>query len=203
MDQDDLELRPKDPATRAEAAYSLARILQLSQWDKDGVVSLASSFSLPRYGDWQRRVLTRAVHFIGYPYIWGGMWEHQQVTFGVTSRGGFDCSGFVWRVYKLEPFTGGGSLSSVIQGRTTYQMSGELPKTKRIPFDRVKAADVVFFGAHGSRSAPSEVDHTGLSLGHRWMIHSSSQGVAFVPLAGWYRDRFAWARRPLREAGLL
>ena len=200
---DALELRPQDSATRAEAAYSLARALQISQWDKDNVEALADSFSLPNYGDWPKRVLKRAVHFIGYPYVWGGMSEHEQVTFGVTSRGGFDCSGFVWRVYKLQPFPNGGSLSSVIQGRTTYQMSGEVPKAKRIPFDSIKAADVLFFGSEGRRSSPSEVDHTGIALGNGWMIHSSSQGVAFVPLTGWYHDRFAWARRPLREAGLL
>jgi cell wall-associated NlpC family hydrolase len=203
QEDDGLELRPQDPATRAEAAYSLARALQISQWDKDNVASLAGSFSLPNYGDWPRRVLRRAVHFIGYPYVWGGMSENQQVTFGVTSRGGFDCSGFVWRVYKLQPYANGGSLSSVLQGRTTYEMSGEVPKSKRIPFDHLKAADVAFFGADGPRSSPSEVDHTGIALGDGWMIHSSSQGVAFVPLTGWYRDRFAWARRPLREAGLL
>jgi len=200
---DSLELRPQDPATRAEAAYSLAQALDITQWEKDGVVSLAGSFSLPAYGDWPKRVLRRAVHFIGYPYVWGGTSENQQVTFGVTSRGGFDCSGFVWRVYKLEPFPNGGTLSSVLQGRTTYQMSGEVAKSKRIPFDRLRAADVTFFGSDGPRSSPSEVDHTGIALSKGWMIHSSSQGVAFVPLTGWYHDRFAWARRPLREAGLL
>ena len=203
MDDDALELRPQDPATRAETAYSLARILQIQQWDKDYVVSLASSFSLPRYSAWPKKVLTRAVRFIGYPYVWGGMWEHRQVTFGVTSRGGFDCSGFIWRIYKLEPYAGGGSLSSVLQGRTTYAMSGEVPKSKRIAFAHVKAADVLFFGSDGRRSRPSEVGHAGLALGPGWMIHSSSQGVAFVPLTGWYSDTFAWARRPLHEAGLV
>ena len=200
---DNLELRPQDPATRAEAAYSLARALQVSQWEKDNVISLADSFSLPAYGEWPKRVLRRAVRFIGYPYIWGGTSEHQQVTFGVTSRGGFDCSGFVWRIFKLQPFPNGANLPNVLQGRTTYQMSGEVPKSKRIPLDRVKPADVTFFGSDGRRSSPSEVDHMGIALGKGWMIHSSSQGVAFVPLTGWYRDRFAWARRPLREAGLL
>jgi len=203
MEADSLERRPQDPATRAETAYSLAQALNVSQWEKDNVVALADSFSAPVYGDWPKRVLQRAVHFIGYPYVWGGMWEHRQTLFGVTDRGGFDCSGFVWRVYKLQPYTGGGSLPSVLQGRTTYQMSGEVPKTKRIPLVHVRPADVVFFGADGSRSSPSEVDHTGIALGNGWMIHSSSQGVAFVPLTGWYHDRFAWARRPLREAGLL
>ncbi|HEY7003392.1 MAG TPA: NlpC/P60 family protein [Gaiellaceae bacterium] len=200
---DALELRPQDPATRAETAYSFARALALSQWDEDNVVALADSFSLPHYGDWSARVLQRAVHFIGYPYVWGGMWEHQETLFGVTSRGGFDCSGFVWRVYKLQPFPGGGSLPAVLKGRTTYQMSGEVRKSRRIPFASVKAADVLFFGTEGRRSRPSEVDHTGIALGHGWMIQSSSQGVALAPLTGWYHDRFAWARRPLREAGLV
>ncbi|MEO8290082.1 MAG: NlpC/P60 family protein [Gaiellaceae bacterium] len=200
---DDLELRPQDPATRAEAAYSLARVLALSQWEKDRVSSLAGSFSLPAFGDWPKKVLTRAVRFVGYPYIWGGTSEFQQVTFGVTSRGGFDCSGYVWRVYKLEPYPGGGRLPTVLRGRTTYQMSGEVPKSARIPFDRLKPADVVFFGAEGWRSSPSEVDHMGMYVGRGWVIHSSSQGTTLAPLEGWYRDRFAWARRPLREAGLL
>ena len=35
------------------------------------------------------------------------------------------------------------------------------------------------------------------------MIHSSGQGVALAPIAtGYYATRFAWARRPLAEAGL-
>jgi cell wall-associated NlpC family hydrolase len=200
--RDDLELRPKDVATRAEAAYSLARILQLGQWDKDRVKSLAASFALPAYTSWQTRVLRRSVRFTGFPYVWGGIWEHEQTLFGVTDRGGFDCSGFVWRIYKLVPYDGGGTLSSVIQGRTTYEMSGEVPKRKRIAKRDLKAGDVMFFGSQGPSSSSSQVDHTGIYLGHGWMIHSSGQGVTVIPFAGWYVDRFAWARRPLREAGL-
>jgi cell wall-associated NlpC family hydrolase len=199
---DNLELRPNDVATRAEAAYSLAQVLDVQQWELDWVRSLASSFRLPTYTEWRRRVLERSVNFVGFPYIWGGIWEHRQTLFGVTDRGGFDCSGFVWRVYKLVPYEGGGSLSSVIQGRTTYQMSGEVPRSMRVSKRYLKPGDVMFFGANGPASKPSEVDHTGIYLGGKWMIHSSSQGVTLVPFAGWYVDRFAWARRPLREAGL-
>jgi cell wall-associated NlpC family hydrolase len=201
-EQDNLELRPSDPATRAEAAYSLARVLELGQWDLDSVNSLADSFVLPQLTAWQTRVLKRAVRFVGFPYVWGGTWEHEQTLFGVTDRGGFDCSGFVWRVYKLVPYEGGGSLSSVIQGRTTYQMSGEVPKSSRIARRNLKPADVLFFGSAGTSSRPSQVDHTGIYLGGGWMIHSSGQGGTLVPFSGWYVDRFAWARRPLREAGL-
>ena len=42
----------------------------------------------------------------------------------------------------------------------------------------------------------------GIAVGGGWIVHSSSAGTTLVPLAGWYRDRFAWARRPLVEAGL-
>jgi cell wall-associated NlpC family hydrolase len=199
--RDDLELRPRDPVTRAEAAYSLARVLELQQWQLDQVDSLAASFALPALTDWQRRVLRRAVRFVGYPYVWGGTSEDPQVLFGVPDRGGFDCSGLVWRVYK-HPFSGGGTLADVIQGRTTYEMSGEVPRSERIGRSSIKPADVLFFGSEGASSQPSEVDHTGIYLGRGWMIHSSGQGVTLVPLSGWYDDRFAWARRPLREAGL-
>jgi hypothetical protein len=35
------------------------------------------------------------------------------------------------------------------------------------------------------------------------MIHSSSTGVTLSPIAtGYYAKSFAWARRPLAEAGL-
>jgi cell wall-associated NlpC family hydrolase len=200
--RDDRELRPQDAATRAEAAYSLARVLGTDQWDLDYVSSLADGFALPTFTEWQRRVLERAVRFVGYPYVWGGTSEHAQVLFGVPSRGGFDCSGFVWRVFKLQSFSGGESLQYVFRGRTTYEMSGEVPRSQRVSRDRLKPADVAFFGSRGRNSRPSEVDHTGIYLGDGWMIHSSSYGVTLVPFSGWYTDRFAWARRPLREAGL-
>jgi hypothetical protein len=200
--KDNLELRPGDPVTRAEAAYSLARVLQLGQWDIERVNSLSASFSLPALTVWQDRVLTRAVRFVGYPYVWGGTSEWPQVLFGVPDRGGFDCSGFVWRIYKLQPFPGGGNLPNVLRGRTTYEMSGEVPRTKRIARAGLKPADVIFFGDAGPSSQPAQVGHMGLYLGNGWFIHSSGQGVTLVPLSGWYADRFAWGRRPLREAGL-
>jgi cell wall-associated NlpC family hydrolase len=201
-ERDNLELRPQDPATRAETAYSLARVLELSDWEKDNAAERAASFRFPALTAWQRRVLSRAVSFVGYPYIWGGMSEYRQTLFGVTSRGGFDCSGFAWRVYKLQAFSGAPQLQYVLRGRTTYQMSGEFPRAQRIARDRLRPGDLVFFGARGPRSRPGEVDHMGIYVGRGWFVHSSGQGVTLVPLSGWYADRFAWGRRPLREAGL-
>jgi cell wall-associated NlpC family hydrolase len=81
-------------------------------------------------------------------------------------------------------------------------MSGEVPAAKRIPFARLEPADVVFFGARGPKSKPSQVGHMGIYLGNGWFIQSSDYGVDIAPLDGWYRAKFAWARRPLAEAGL-
>ena len=200
--QDDLELLPNEVATRAEAAYSGAQILKFSGFETQAVSNAAATFTLPTSTAWQQRILRTAVRFIGYPYVWGGESETTESPFGVQAHGGFDCSGFVWRVYKLQQYPGGASLSSTLKGRTTYAMSGEVPASKRISFAKLQPADVLFFGAHGAKSKPAQVDHMGIYLGNGWFIHSSGYGVAIAQLAGWYRAKFAWARRPLAEAGL-
>ena len=200
--QDYLELLPDDPATRAEAAYSAAQLMHSSGWLVPVVQGAADTFSLPQYSTWQRRIIDTAVARIGMPYVWGGTSDGHEVDFGVPARGGYDCSGFVWRVYKLTSYPGEGDLASTLRGRTTYVMSGEVPHSELIDFANLQPADVIFFGAHGPRSSPSEVDHMGIYIGNGWFIHSSGYGVALAQLSGWYRHEFAWARRPLRESGL-
>jgi cell wall-associated NlpC family hydrolase len=200
---DALERSPGEPATHAEAAYSAARALRLGPQDVLNIQELASSFVLPAFTPWQKQVLTTAVRFIGYPYVWGGESEFLESPFGPQVHGGFDCSGFVWRVYKIEQYANGGTLPSMLQGRTTYAMSGEVPAANRIPFTELQPADVIFFGARGPKSKPVQVDHMGIYLGNGWFIHSSSRGVALTSLTGWYEQPFAWGRRPLAEAGLV
>jgi cell wall-associated NlpC family hydrolase len=204
--QDFLELRPQDPATRAEAAYSAAQILDFGllddSWQIAQVKSLAALFALPQVNNWQRRILTVAFSKIGMPYIWGGTSDGQETEFGVTSRGGYDCSGFVWRVYKLQSYAGEGDLATTIEGRTTYTMSVEVPRSERIGFKKLQPADVIFFGTKGTHSKGPQVFHTAIYVGNGWFIQSSDEGVALAQLTGYYKKRFAWGRRPLREAGL-
>jgi len=204
--QDFIELRPQDPATRAEAAYSAAQILDLGlladSWQIAEVKSLAADFTLPQVNDWQRQILKVAFSKIGMPYIWGGTSDNTETDFGVTARGGYDCSGFVWRVYKLQSYPDEGSLASTLTGRTTYTMSVEVPRSKRISFQKLQPADVIFFGSRGSSSKGSQVFHTAIYVGNGWFIQSSDRGVALAQLSGWYKKKFAWGRRPLREAGL-
>ena len=205
--QDFLELRPQDPATRAEAAYSAAQILGLGlfedSWQIAEVNDLAAAFTLPEPNDWQRQILDVAFSKIGMPYVWAGTSDNTEVDFGVTARGGYDCSGFVWRVYKLQSYADEGTLASTIEGRTTYTMSVEVPRAKRIAFKKLQPADVIFFGTKGPQSKGAQIFHTGIYVGNGWFVQSSDEGVALAQLSGWYKKRFAWGRRPLREAGLV
>ena len=209
---DSLEPQPQQPATRAEAAYSAARVLSLARevpsgvavpgltplaaadagWGVQYVGSAAAGFSLPKLSPIQREVLRTAVSLIGYPYVWGGEDEH------VTK--GFDCSGFVWRVFKLASYPDAPGLSAVLKGRTAAAMAGEVPRSERIHRKQLEPADVLFIG-NGPHSKAAQVGHTSIYLGNGWLIESSGQGVTLGRL-DWYAQTFAWGRRPLAEAGL-
>jgi hypothetical protein len=198
------EPAPRAPATRAEAAWSAAKVLRWKGWELQYAKDLAAGFALPRFSDQQRTLLHEAVSLIGYPYVLGGVSERPQSPLGSPLAGGFDCSGFIWRVFRLSPFAAGTPLAQTLQGRTTFELAGEVSRVERIPFAAIEPADVLFFGAHGTRSKPAEVDHMGIYLGGGWMISAASTGVSLAPVAiGEYRQRFAWARRLLAEAAQL
>ena len=108
---EDLERAPRAPASRAEAAYSLAKLRLLDPARIALVQELADGFTVPALSGLQREVLARALRLVGQPYVFAGMSEKTQTLWSATARGntitvpgGFDCSGFVWRVYKLQPF---------------------------------------------------------------------------------------------------
>jgi cell wall-associated NlpC family hydrolase len=200
--QEFLEPAPSSVASRAEAAYSAAKILRWQGWEVQYVTSLSATFAPPVVSGWQQTILQQAISLIGYPYVWAGTSEKPQTVLGEAVPGGFDCSGFVWRIYKLASYAVGTPLADMLRGRTTYAMSGEVPAAERIPYASLRPADVLFFGA-GPRSKPSQINHTGIYLGGGWMIDSGGTGVHLSPIAtGYYVPRFAWARRPLAEAGL-
>jgi cell wall-associated NlpC family hydrolase len=199
---DHLELLPGDNATRAEAAYSAAQILRFSEWRTASIEEAAAEFELPEYAPWRRKVLQTAVNLIGYPYIWGGTSPAAQTLFGVASGAGFDCSGFLWRVFKLHRYPAGEALAQTLRGRTAAQMAAEVPRARRISLEQLEPGDVMFFGRGGRSARATAIDHAGIYLGGGWMINSSRYGVALAPVANWYADRFAWGRRPLAEAGL-
>ena len=200
--EDALELQVTQAVTRAEAAYSVATLLALTDAQIEATRDAVTAFDLPPLTEWQRVVLDRALRLVGSPYVWAGTSEHPQQLFGKELPGGFDCSGFVWRVYKTKPFAGAPGLSRVLTGRTTYAMSGEVGRALRVSRAALAAGDVVFFGSKGPSSKPSQVGHMGIYVGGGWFAHSSRFGTTLTPLTGWYETTFAWGRSPLVEAGL-
>lgn len=209
IERETLERGPNDLAPRAEAAYSLARVLTLSEQQVVALRDTSRTLVFPALSAEQASIVARAIRFVGFPYVFAGTSERQQQLWSsatpggvVTAPPGFDCSGLIWRVFKVEPFAITPQLTSVIRGRTTFAMSAETPVAARIGIGSLEPGDIVFFGARGAQSKPSQVTHSGIYVGSGWFVHSSSNGVTLQPLTGWYSDRFAWGRRPLAEAGL-
>ena len=169
------EIYPWQAIPRAEAAYSLRVIGHFSGWEVEAVRAAYLAFDLPRLSDRARAALRVAVSRVGMPYIWGG--ETDGASPGQV-HGGYDCSGFVWRVFG----------ASTIGGRTADDQAHGIRRSQRVHADAIRPADLLFFGRRGY------ADHVGIAMGDGWMIHSSSQGVTVVPLAT--RDRgFLWGRR--------
>jgi cell wall-associated NlpC family hydrolase len=192
------ELYPGDAITLAEAKHSFA---VAARWRGGGAAWAAqelSTFKLPRYDAAQRRVLRLAVSKVGMPYIWGGETDGRSSYFGGQVHGGYDCSGLVWRVFKLSGLPYGGS----IRGRTAAAQAGEIRRSARIRLDDVRGGDLVFFGAarFWMKATEKRIVHEGIALSPDWMVHSSAQGVYVSPLRldPWRAKRFSWARRVLR-----
>jgi cell wall-associated NlpC family hydrolase len=211
VSDDSQELQPAQTATRADAAFSAARVLSLGQEVPGGVPapgltpvaaadaaggvtyvrSIAPTFVVPALTPQQQEVLHTAFSLVGYPYVWGGDDE--------SVGPGFDCSGLVWRVFKLQAYADMPGLADTIQGRTAAQMAAEIPRSERIKRADLQPGDVMFFGPKGHRSKAATIDHTAIYVGNGWLIESSGQGVSLGRM-DWSSKRFAWARRPLAEA---
>jgi cell wall-associated NlpC family hydrolase len=190
---DQLELFPWDPITRAEAAWSLAQVINDGSWSIQSARQSLMTYALPRMSADQLTALRIAVSKIGYPYVYAGTTDN---TADGLAHGGFDCSGFVWRVFKVSGLPWGRQIG----GRTAAQMAQEIPHRDRLHEDQLRPGDLLFFGtAHfDSTATEANVIHTGIYLGDNWVIHSSGQGVYVLPLRGsWLGDQFTWGRRVL------
>ena len=190
---DQLELFPWDPITRAEAAWSLAQVMNDGGWSIDSARSTLMTYTLPRMSADQLTALRIAVSKIGYPYVYAGTTDN---TADGLAHGGFDCSGFVWRVFKISGLPWGRKIG----GRTAAEMAQEIPHRDRLHENQLRPGDLLFFGtAHfNSTATEANVIHTGIYLGDNWVIHSSGQGVYVLPLRGsWLGDQFTWGRRVL------
>lgn len=185
------ERQPWEPVTAAEAAHA---VRAAARADADGVRWLLATFRLPAYTPEQRFVLRMAVLRIGMPYVWGGELDTAGVLGGPQPVGGYDCSGLVWRVFKLSGLPQG----RAIRGRTAAQQAGEVPKATRIGRSGVVAGDLLFFGKGTitQRATEARITHEAIAMSPQWMVHASSAqgGVAVVPIDS---RPLSWARRVL------
>jgi len=188
-----LDPYPWNRITRAEAAHSFAVVLESGSWAIEAARSTLLGFSLPSYDRDQVELLHIAVAKIGMPYIWGGTTDGTE---DGLEHGGYDCSGFVWRVYKVSGLPWGAQIG----GRTAAEQAGEIPKSRRIHMQDVQGADLLFFGnaRFNATATEANVIHEGIALSNEWAINSSGQGVYVLPLnSGWLAGGFVWARRVL------
>jgi len=194
-----LELSPAQDVDRAEAAYMFQQALTTAPARLSGLATF-DQVTLPPLSARQRRIISFALHYVGYPYVWGGTWPTADSPLGHQAHGGFDCSGFVWWVLKLNF---GYAISN--DQRTAAEMAAHAKP--RITLANLKPCDIIFFGPKGAKSSASSVFHTGIYLGNGWFAESSSafDGVTLGNLnwSGWYYGTdFAWGRRVLKAAQL-
>ncbi|MGO8683821.1 MAG: C40 family peptidase [Thermoleophilia bacterium] len=197
------ELSPQQVIDRAEIAYMLNAALNVVHKTPWRIAALAQydTVVLPPLSERQKQIVAFALHYIGYPYVWGGEYPTVQganAPYGPQAHGGFDCSGFVWWVMKIH-------FGYPIVGRGAHDIAAE--SKSRVPMAKLVAGDVVFFAPQGPKSNVNTIFHTGIALGNGWFIHStgSSDGVTIAALGTkgdyWY-DTFAWGRRLLSPAEL-
>ena len=117
------------------------------------------------------KLVTEAKKYLGVPYVYGG-----------TSPSGFDCSGFVYYVYKQCGY-------SITRTATAQNSVGSA-----VSRSDLKPGDIIIF----LNGAKTSIGHSGMYIGNNQFIHASSGGGR-VMISGlsesYYNARFYSARR--------
>ncbi len=187
-----------EQASRGDAIWSAAQVLKWGGWEKQGAIDTVELLAtLPATTGPQHDAVQRAFDFIGMPYIWGGTSEKPQILFGYNTAGGFDCSGFIWRVLALDP-TSPKTVATALGGRTTFEMAGKTPAAQRLTAEQMLPGDVILFGRGGVDTPSGSIGHTGMAISPQLFIQSSGQGIALARYdTGYYKDTFAFGKRVL------
>ena len=116
-------------------------------------------------------IVATAKQYLGYPYVYGGM-----------SPSGFDCSGFVNYVYKLNGYSMNRVAKDIYYNNGTYVEKANL-----------QPGDLVFFS-----NSSEYVGHVGIYIGGGQMIHASTSrtGVIISDLnSSYYIEHYVGAKR--------
>nr|WP_320145570.1 NlpC/P60 family protein [uncultured Anaeromusa sp.] len=160
---------------QAVVQFQLSRGLEA-----DGVIGAGTFYALQQrqavvevnrgFGRRGAQIVQMAQQYMGTPYTWGG-----------SSPGGFDCSGFIYYIY--------GQF-----GISLPRMSdGQFEVGRAISGDNLLPGDLVFFTTYEPGAS-----HVGIYLGGGRFIHASSAAgeVTITPLSkSYYQERYLGARR--------
>ena len=192
-----LDVGPDSALPRSEVAWSLYRAATAPSWVRDSLQGYAT-MELPNLGPKLQAVVSFAIEYVGYPYVWGGEWYQPTAggyCCGSQPVGGFDCSGVTWWVMKESvsgwdntpprPYAGWS-----LPQRTSATMAAVGTK---VAFKELRAGDLMFYDGDGD----GRVDHVNTYVGNGWSIDSGSSnaGVTFTYVKGnWYEDHFEHGR---------
>jgi beta-lactamase class A len=111
--------------------------------------------------------------FLGAPYTWGG-----------TTPLGFDCSGFVQRIFREH---------GVLLKRNSYEQAFQDPQLIPVSFEALRPGDLLFFGTE------DKIDHEAMWLGDGMVLQSTRHdvpGVQVTPFdSPFLKPVFRYARR--------
>ena len=187
-----------EQASQADAVWSAGQALQWGGWESQVAIDTVELLAqVPPTTRLQHDAIQRAFDFIGMPYIWGGTSERPQVLFGAPTAGGFDCSGFLWRVLALDATSPKGVLAA-FGGRTTFEMARTAKPAQRLSREAIIPADIMLFGPGGLQASSGSIGHSGMAISPQLFIQSSGQGIALARWdTGYYKDRLAFGKRVL------
>ena len=120
----------------------------------------------------KENIIQEAQQFLGLKYLWGG-----------TSSDGFDCSGFMFRLYQSQ---------GILIPRDASEQAGA---GKPVLKENLQPGDLLFF----AKVTPvDKIHHVGMYIGEGLMIHSpnSKSVIRIEPFeAGVYGEEYWGARR--------
>jgi len=145
------KVRFGDYATRKEAETAAIEYQKAGIIDNYYIVRPEKMFtkSAEKTTDLRRDIVKTAWRFLGCPYIYGGV-----------TRDGFDCSGLVMTIYRLN----GLNLPRV--SRDQYKSGKQVKRSK------LQAGDLVFFRTGSSKA----ITHVGIYIGQDEFIHAPGKG---------------------------
>ncbi|MER3401934.1 MAG: hypothetical protein C4337_01185 [Armatimonadota bacterium] len=156
---------PKSATTRSKPTPTASKTAATNRREPSRREQLAEVSS-----DRTRRMLQRAMAYLGSPYRRGG-----------SSARGFDCSGFTSYIYRHAGVN------------LPHQSASQAQVGQPVPRDQLQPGDLVFFRTQGRW-----VSHVGIYIGNGKFIHASSaRGRVRIDSlnSGYYNKRYAGARR--------